>query len=488
LVECHYQAKEGFVLASIPHPRFRRTFDFSDALKAFLGQEELPFSSILDGQKVEETFSRHGITQATIYTHALVLWAFLSQVLRDGKEASCQSAVARIIAHCLNLGQPAPTADTGDYCRARAKLPEAALKELTCEVADQAEKEVDVKLLWKGRHSKLIDGFTFMMPDTPKNQALYPQHTAQKPGIGFPIARVLGVISLATGCVMAATMGPFQGKQSGETALLRRLLTFFRRGDVAVADRYFCNYWTVSMMSRRGVDICFRKVVNRKGTFKTIRRLGDDDCLVRWYRPNRPDWMTKDQFEQMPEFIDLRELSYRATSRGRRTESFVVLTTLVNEDVISYEDVATLYGFRWNIELDIRSIKTFLNLHHVRCKSPEMVHREVWTSLLAYNLVRVTIATSAALYDKTPREISFVSGCQFVLAAWQGITSIVGTSEQAAYCLRLLRELSTCRVRHRPGRIEPRVIKKRRDRYQLMKQPRAELRRRLRDGDNLFES
>lgn len=474
-------------MASIPQPRFRRTFSFADSLKAFLAQDGLPFSSILDGDEIASAFRRHGVSRASVYTHAIVLWAFLSQVLRDGKEASCQSAVARIISHCLSIGCAAPTADTGNYCRARANQPVAAIQELTCYVADKAEDNAEVNWLWKNRHAKLIDGFTFMMPDTPENQAAYPQHTAQKPGIGFPIARVLSIISLATGCVMAATIGPFQGKQSGETALLRRLLTFFNRGDIAVADRYFCNYWTVVMVSQLGIDICFRKVVNRPGTFKTLRRLGKNDRLVRWCRPRRPAWMSVAVYEQMPMFIDVRELAYQAASRGRKAESFVVLTTLLMGGGVSYEDVAELYGFRWNVELDIRSIKTFLNLHHVRCKSPEMVHREFWTSLLAYNLVRLTIANSASLNDKHPREISFVSGCQFVLAAWQEIAWLTNPEIINAYCLRLLKELSTCRVKHRSGRLEPRVIKKRRDRYQLMKQPRAALRTRLQSGDNLFE-
>ncbi len=235
-------AKEGCTLAVIPHPSFGKNFSFADSLTAFLQQDGLPFDSVIDGDKLADTFQRHGVSRAGIYTQALVLWAFLGQVLGDDKQASCQSAVARIISHCLRLGRPAPTADTGDYCKARAKLPEAALKELTWQVAAEAEQQAAPEWLWKNRRPMLIDGFTFLMPSTPANQRAYPQHTAQKPGLGFPIARALGILSLITGCMIAAAMGPFQGKQTGETALLRRLLAFFRPGDVAVGDRYFCNY------------------------------------------------------------------------------------------------------------------------------------------------------------------------------------------------------------------------------------------------------
>ena len=154
---------------------------------------------------------------------------------------ACQSAVARIVAYLTKRGRRAPVADTGNYCRARAKLPEGALKELSNSVAAEAQVLAKPKWLWKGFNTKLIDGFTFKMPDTAENQHEYPQHTAQKPGLGFPIARVLGVLSLATGCLLDAAVGPFSGKETGETSLLRRLMNGFSKGDVVVADRYFCS-------------------------------------------------------------------------------------------------------------------------------------------------------------------------------------------------------------------------------------------------------
>ncbi len=246
-------------MRSIPNPNRRQKFDFGETIHAFLLQDGLLFSNVLSAETVAETFARFTQPLTGISTHAIVLWAFLSQVLRDGKEASCQSAVARIISHLSARSCPAPTSDTGDYCRARAKMPEAALKELVCHVAEEAENQVDPKWLWKGRHAKLIDGFTFMMPDTVKNQKVYPQHTAQKAGIGFPIARVVSVVSLATGCLLAAAIGPFAGKETGETGLLRRLLSFFRIGDVVVADRYFGCYWLAATSMKLGVDVCFRQ-------------------------------------------------------------------------------------------------------------------------------------------------------------------------------------------------------------------------------------
>ena len=479
-------------MRSIPNPSSKRNFNFGNAIEAFLQQDGLPFSDVISAETIGSVFAKYSRgVRGAIYTNAIVLWAFLSQVLRDGKEASCQSAVARIIAHLTCLRRPAPSSDTGDYCRARAKLPEAALKELSCLVAANAQEQVPKEWLWKkSRPTKLIDGFTFMMPDTVKNQDAYPQHTAQKPGIGFPIARVTGIMSLATGAVLAATLGPFSGKETGETALLRRLTSFFSKGDVVVADRYFCSYWLVALMMKLGVDVCLRKVVKRHGQFTKSKRLGKNDYLYTWHRPKKSSWMTKAFYDSLPKQILIRQVEYIIDEPGRKQQPFVIITTMLDvtgEKGVSYDDIADLYSFRWNVELDIRSIKTHMNLHHVRCKSPAMVHREFWVTLLAYNLIRVTIATAAELHSMRPRQISFVSASQFVLAAWQELAFIRSNAEKQEFCRKLLEELSKCLVGNRPGRFEPRVGKKRKDKYRLMMEPRSALRNRLQKGDNAFE-
>jgi putative transposase len=464
-------------------------FGFDDAIKAFLLQGALPFSTVLSEQRICSVFRKHGCSMNGVYSTAIVLWAFMSQVMRDGKEAACQSAVARIVAYLTKRGRHAPVANTGNYCRARAKLPERALKELSDTIAQEAQASAKPSWLWKGMSAKLVDGFTFKMPDTPENQRAYPQHTAQKPGLGFPIARVLGVLSLATGCLLDAAVGPFSGKETGETSLLRRLINSFSKGDVVVADRYFCSYWMIVAFMQINVQICFRKKKNRHTDFRRGKRLGKQDHIIQWQRPKRPLWMSKEYYETMPLVITLREMKYAIEGPGRKSGPFVVVTTLLEhqgEDGVSYDDIAELFGFRWNAELDIRSIKTFMNLDFVRCMSPEMVRRELWTTLLAYNLIRITIATAASLHDRAPRQISFVSACQYILASWQEIASMRSANEIKQYVSSLLRQIASCQVGHRPGRFEPRVVKRRRDQYTLMVQPRNELRKRLRKGDNTY--
>lgn len=478
-------------MCTISHRPVYRSFSFADALQPFLLQDGLPFSQVLAPERIATVFQKHRSLFGGIYTTAITLWAFIGQVLRDGKQAACQAAVANVVAYCQLTGKPAPTHDTGDYCVARAKLSEHALRELSCDVAADAQSDADSAWLWQGRNAYLVDGFTLMMADTPENQAEYPQHTAQKPGVGFPIARVLSILSLATGCLVDAAVGPFAGKGTGETALLRKLLDVFKPGDVVVADRYFCNYWLIAMLMQRSVHVCFRKHQKRPTDFRKGKRLGWDDHLVSWVRPSRPSWMSAEQYASMPERIALRELRYVISAPGRKQSSIIVISTFVQdqgEEGVSFEAIAELYSFRWNAELDIRSIKTFLNLNHLRCKTPAMVRREFWTTMLAYNLIRVVIAGAAALHERRPREISFTTACQYVLVGWLNAMLNLSEAERLSYSVRLLEQIAACCIANRPDRFEPRVVKKRRDSYRLMMEPRPTLRARLLKGDNLFET
>jgi hypothetical protein len=470
--------------SSIPNSRGGGSGSFQKVADAFLAGEGLPFAGILSAQRIERVFAKHRCSfgRHGIYTSAIMVWAFLSQVLRDGKEASCQASVARVVSYCQQAKITVPTSDTGDYCRARAKLSEAALRDLSCELAEELESQADESWLWKNKHhAKLIDGFTFTMPDTPENQAQYPQAKTQKPGCGQPIARAVAILSLATACVMDLAMGPYKGKETGESALLRTMLPSLGEGDIAVMDRYYCSFMMIALLLLQGTQTCARKHHLRHTDFRRGRRLGKCDHLITWTRPKRPAWMDEETYAQIPETLQLREIRYNVVERGRRTRTIDVITTLVDPCEYTKEEIAQLYGFRWNSELDIRSIKESLNLGHVRCKSPEMVHREVWTTLLGYNLIRTTAAGAALLHDKQPRQISFTSTCQYVLASWMQLSvGSIAASSLADFRLLMLKQIAACKVANRPGRLEPRVVKRRPKPYKLMQKPRNQLRRELR--------
>ena len=461
----------------------RGSSNFQKVVAVFLANEALPFARILSAERIKRVFAKHGglFGGHGVYSAAMMVWSFLGQVLRDGKDASCQAAVARVVSYCEHEQIAPPTADTGDYCRARAKLSEAALHELSCEVAAETEAAAEDDWLWKGKHAKLVDGFTFTMPDTAENQAEYPQQKSQKPGVGLPIARAVTILSLATACVMDVALGPYAGKQTGEPALLRKLFGRLGADDIAVADRYYCSFMMIALLLAQGTHVCARKHQRRHSDFRRGRRLGKYDHIIVWTRPARPEWMDEATYQKISETLELREIRYSVIEPGRRTRSIDVITTLTDAEAYPREEIAQLYGFRWNAELDIRSLKSNLNLVHVRCKSPEMVRRELWTTLLAYNLIRTTAAAAALLHGKQPRQISFTATCQYVLASWMSLScGLIPASQLVLYCQTMLRHIATCEVANRPGRLEPRVLKRRKHGYKLMQLPRETLRNELR--------
>ena len=454
--------------------------EFRVVAEPFVQGKGLPFADVLWAEFIQQVFRQEDalFAQHDLFATHIVLWAFLAQTLRDGKSAACSQAVADIATYTSQVGRRSPCGDTGDYCRARAKLSPSALRRLVVESARQLETDAQEAWLWKGLHAKLVDGFTFTMPDTPENQERFPQLSTQTPGVGFPIARACAVVSLATGCICDMAIGPYEGKETGETALLRGMLDSFDEGDVAVFDRYFCSFMMIALLAARGVDVCVRLHQRRTSDFRRGRRLGKYDHLITWTRPARPAWMSEALYGEIPETLTLRETRFHVVVPGRRTETLTVITTLTDAEVYTKEDIAELYGFRWNVELDICQIKQTLHVDHVRCKSPEMVLRELWVTFLGYNLIRKVIATSAAVHDKPPRKLGFPFACQTILSSWMLISTGACRDASALWASALSR-IAANEVANRPGRIEPRGLKRRRHRYPVMQRPRAELRRKL---------
>jgi putative transposase len=467
-------------MMTVPLQGTKCTRSFDVVAAPFRQGEGLPFADVLTAESIQQAFRKENALfgQDDLFSTDIVLWAFLAQILRDGKGAACSAAVADIATYMLQTGRRPPSGDTGDYCRARAKLSLPALRRLVVESAQQVEGEANASWLWKGLHPKLVDGFTFTMPDTPENQEAFPQAATQVPGVGLPIARCGAVVSLATACVCDLAVGPYEGKQTGEPALLRELLNGFDEKDVVVFDRYYCSYMMLALLMRREAHVCARVHQRRLSDFRRGRRLGHDDHLITWARPKRPDWMSEAEYAGIPETQTLREVRFHVAVPGRRTQTLTVITTLTDSNGYSKQDIAALYGFRWNVELDIRTIKQTLRLDHVRCKTPDMVRRELWVTLLAYNLIRTVIATAAAVHGKQPRQLGFALACQTILASWM-LLSTGSCSNARAMQTALLGNIAANEVANRPGRIEPRVLKRRRHRYPLMQRPRHELRAEL---------
>jgi len=458
---------------------------FRLVLSSFMQSGGLAFADVLSEDSIQRAFDEEGANFAqdedAIYTPALTLWAFLSQVLFKEEQRSCAAAVARVVVLLVTLGRRPPSDDTGAYCRARAKLSEKVIRRLTCEVADGCEQAVPSRWLWNGRHVSLVDGSTVFMPDTEENQEAYPQHVAQQEGLGFPIARMVVILSLATAMVSDMSIGPYQGKKTGETALFRDLLDRLAEGDIVMADRYYCSYFMVCLLKERDVDFVVRLHQLRTADFRRGRRLGKGDHAVAWMRPQRPTWMDAETYQRMPKSIEVREIAVRVDQPGFRVESMVVVTTLVDAKRYTKDDLAELYHKRWLVELDIRAIKCSLGMDVLRCKTPEMARRELRTGLLAYNLIRKTILEAALRQGIGPRQVSFTAAMQKIAAGYQTLVLMDEATAAKLIDVQLI-HLAGQEVGNRPDRVEPRAIKRRPKPHALLTKPRHEARAALLAG------
>jgi hypothetical protein len=446
---------------------------FASVFRSFALDPGLPFQQALPADTIQRFANQHGVhfgdQPHAIYTPALTLWAFLAQCLSDTK--SCVAAVARVLVMLTSSAHPVPSANTGAYCLARAKLPTAFLQALTYHLGENIERQAEENWKWKGRTVKLIDGVVLSAPATEANQAVYPQSCHQRPGLGFPTIRLVVMLTFATAALTGAAFGPCEGKETGETALLRQMLAQLFVGDLLVADRYQCSYWQIALSRQRGADVAFRLHQRRRCDFRRGRRLGYRDHVVVWRRPPRPGWMSEEMYERMPASMELREVCVQVTTPGTRTRALTVVTTLLDGEEYSRADIADLYHQRWHVELDIRNIKRTLHMNILTCKTPEMLAKEIWAHLLGYNLVRQAMAEASRASGVSPRQLSFAGGVQTMNAfRWLLQCSAGEALERAVRILWVA--IGTHRVGNRPNRVEPRRVKRRVQRLPLLMEPR----------------
>jgi len=430
---------------------------------------DLYFAALLSEDRILKAFgaARAG-WQGWIYTPAATLWVFLSQCLSP--DHSCRDAVARLVAWRVAEGLRPCSAQTGAYCTARSDLPEEGLHELVRDSGKHVEDDAPEAWLWHGRRVRVVDGSTITMPDTPDNQAVYPQQKTQKAGCGFPIARILVIFSLSVGTVLEAAIGKYQGKQTGENSLFRSLHDTLDEGDVILADRYFSGWSDIALPQQRGIDLVIRKHQARRTDFRTGKRLGKDDHLVVWRKPQRPKWMSAEQYASLPGELTLREIRIRVEQKGFRTKSLVVVTTLLDAEQYPRDEIALLYRRRWQAELHLRSLKTVLEIDHLRCKTPSRVRNEFYTHLLGYNLIRGVMAAAAIESGRSPWEVSFKGTLQTL---HHFLPILLARISVDAWCEALLAAVATHVVGNRPDRFEPRLVKRRPKPYKHLREHRC---------------
>jgi len=450
-----------------------RSLQVSCLRRQFAQGSGLPFSEVLSAEMVQQVLEEvGGFFRERVFTPLTTVWVFLSQV--TSADGSCRNAVMRLLAFLASRGEKPYAPGTGSYCKARKRLPEKILSRLTQKIAARMTRETPAKWRWHGREVKLVDGTTLSMPDTRANQKAYPQSRSQKPGLGFPMVRLVCLFSLATGAVLDVALGPCRGKGKGELSLFRKLRSRLQAGDVLLGDRHFCAYFDIAAWLRLGVDFVGRLHQARRDDLRYGKRLGRSDRLVEWSRPKqRPRWLSRRAYRRMPETLTLRLIRVMVTQPGFRTRRITVVTTLLDCRVYPVAEVAALYRARWHAELDLRSLKVTLAMDVLRGKTPEIVRKEIWAHLLAYNLIRTVMAQAAMQHDVLPRSLSFKGALQTIGAFGLPLLLSSPSGLHDLYSA-MLATIASQRVGNRPDRFEPRARKRRPKPYPHLTIPRHE--------------
>ena len=435
-------------------------------------QPELGLEDVLPEATIGQVLAEEGGTwKSILYTPLVTFWTFFWQALSPDR--SCRAALKRLAAWMGLRGGTLDDEDTSPYCKARARLPESALRRLMRTLAGTMHRAAPEDWRWCGRRVKVVDGSTVLMPDTPANRQAYPQNPAQRPGVGFPIARLVVLFCLATGSALEMALGRYQGKQTGENALFRGLFDELEPEDVVLGDRYYCSYFDIAMLKRRGVDSVFRLHQRRVCDFRRGRRLGPEDQIVTWLRPRRPDWMDEPTYHQIPETMEVRQVRIRVGRPGFRTRVLELVTTLLDAEIYTKSNLASLFRQRWHAELDLRSIKAVLGMDMLRCKAPEMVRKEIWMTSLGYNVIRALMVAAAKAHRGDPRRVSFKGALQTLQEFAVGLRE--GSTQQRAWLWTLLlSSIASDAVGDRPDRVEPRARKRRPKPYPLLTKPRRQ--------------
>jgi hypothetical protein len=403
------------------------------------------------------------------------MWVFLGQVLSE--DHSCRNAVANLIVHRISQGLKACSPLTSAYCQARKRLSEKLFSEIARQTGQTLDASANSDWLWKGRRVLIFDGSTVSMPDTPENQRAYAQPGTQKPGLGFPMARIAALFSLSCGAVVDLEICRYAGKGQSELSLLRTMWDNFRQGDILLADSLMCAWTEIATLKQRGGEyVCHLNSANRSADFGRGKIISIDDHIVEWPKPKKPHAIDRKTYNTLPEFLTIRECRFKIEQPGFRCKEIIIATTLLDADEFTVNDLAGLYRQRWNAELDLMSLKSVMQMDVLRCKTPELVRKELWTHILAYNLLRTIMAQAATKHDIKPRSISFKGTLQ-TLQRFQPAIDIMGQHDPA-FCMHLYQHLLDCvashRVANQPDRFEPRLRKRRPKHYGFLRKPRKQ--------------
>jgi hypothetical protein len=358
--------------------------------RAVLQLPDFPFPNILSTDALQQIIDGSTRSRHRIFTPLVTLKAFLFQVL--SADGSCRQAVSHVLAERLSQGKKANSINTSSYCKARDDLPLKPLMQAVHETGNALHEQAHPSWQYNGHNTLIVDGATVLMADTVDNQNAFPQQRCQKQGLGFPIARLVGLVSLSTGALVSYATGPHKGKGSGETSLFATLIGDIAANDLLLADRYYCTWAILARLMKQGSHLLVQNHVQRKPDFREGKRLGVKDHLIVWKKPKKkPVWITDSDYRALPDKLLIREFA---------VGGMVYVTTLLDRKKYPKKELALLYKERWTVELDLRSIKTNMGMDMLRCKTAQMVNKEIAIHFLSYNLIRANIARSARVTKK----------------------------------------------------------------------------------------
>ena len=425
------------------------------------GEGDISLNQILHQESCQRIFYECREFRDRVYNPLKTVFTFIKKVLNPDK--SCKKAVAEVVTESLSINNIEISSNTGPYCKARQRLPAQAVHELVQVTGKSSIAKTPSR--WKpyGRELKVCDGSHAKMADTSENQAIFPQHKNQNKGAGFPLMRFLVVMSLTVGTIVDYAAGAYKGKGTGESSLLRRIFNSIEPNDIVLGDRYFPNFFLMADLKRIGADGIFKAQGQRCYDFRGGKRLGKKDHIVLWKKPNRPDWMSQEEYNGYPEEIEIREF---------KVNGAVYVTTFLDDKKYHRKELADIYKRRWEVELNLKSIKSIMNMDMLSCKTPDMVMKELGIHLLAYNFIRIMMAEACIKNGGVPWKISFKGAIQLINAFMPYFLNSTIEKNNMMYARMLVLIVKNV-TGNRPNRVEPRLLKQRQKPFPVLKRPRA---------------
>lgn len=419
----------------------------------------------------------------SFWSPTTTLTTFLFQALNGAKtlRAAVADMLEVVLSREVDPSRTLPSDDPSAFCAARRRLPEAVIEATLREAVARIVSLAGEPMRWIGRRVWIVDGSSATMPDEPELQEAFPQPPGQRPGCGFPVMRILAVFCWGTGAMLDVVMGSLH---EHERTLFRRIIDRFGPGDVVLADRGFCSYVDIARLAGRGADVVFRLHQRRSSDFRKGRRLGSGDCLVTW---TRPKWipscgLSREEFEALPDEMILRMVKTTRTPRGFRSKEIVVVTTILDPEEASADDLRVLYRDRWMAEMNLDSLKTHLGMDELRGRSVDVVRKEVLMHTLLYNLIRVLMWEAAQTAGKDVRRLSFTGTLHRLRSLGRPLLGRAARGgDDEARMAALLAWIAGDVVPERPGRVEPSRVKRRPKNYSRLVKPRSHYHRRSED-------